>query len=197
MGREGTGAGAGITPEEAQERLETVQELMDVLASTDPEDGSATGAVPSREARERVVAPGRAVLETLARRARRTRRRGKATPTAKEQRGAPSPTKEAPPMRSDPTHRPGQVIEEPPEETRRREQAAAAQRAAAPPGFPPELWPEISAFEGVMRVPNPEAVKRQRALDLATRMLAYPERARAPLVALEFYRLAQHGPGGR
>ena len=49
--------------------------------------------------------------------------------------------------------------------------------------------PTLLATEGVYASPNPDQVRRQRALDLARLALDYPERDRVELVARLLYRL--------
>jgi hypothetical protein len=187
----------GITPEQAQERLERLQGLMDVLDRTGPEDGSATGEVPSRAERERLIAPGRARLAELARGARRVRRtRKKVGLTSRPV----SPTaKEKPPMAhycivaGHPNH-PGAgcVLDDP------NAKPPAPPPAPVVPGIPPPLLAEVVACEGVFFVPNPVPVRRQRAVDLARRVIHdYPERDRVDLIASLFSRFLQRGRGGR
>ena len=66
----------------------------------------------------------------------------------------------------------------------------APTNGAAAPGLPLALMPYVEAFEGVYRVPNADAVRRQRAIDLSRTVLGYPERDRESLVAALLYRLA-------
>jgi hypothetical protein len=85
-------------------------------------------------------------------------------------------------------HKPGAVIDDP-----RSEPRPPPPKPDAMPGFPLALQSEIFIFEGIFRVPNPQPVGKRRALDLARRVLDYPERERVSLVAALFYRLAKRG----
>jgi len=168
-----------LTALRAKRRRHKIKALLRFLDRTDHLCTSEV--VPCHDERERLIGPVLAALEKLAKRAPARRDRTLA-PTTKE---TPMPMDHC--LIAGHPHHPGHgcVVDDP-----HAPPPAPPSNGAAAPGFPPALMPDILAFEGVFAVPNFEAVRTQRALDLSRRLLDFPDRERVALVARMLYRLA-------
>jgi hypothetical protein len=165
-----------LTALRARNRLRQMRALLKFLNRT---DHAAADGVPTRDERDRLLAPVRAELEKVAKQVRAARRDRKPITSMKE---TPMATERCVVL-GHPHHASGCVIEGPHEEP-----PAPASNGVALPGFPLALQSEIPACEGIFFVPNFDQVRRQRVLDLARTVLDYPERDRVALVASLFYR---------
>ena len=164
-----------LTALRARNRLYQIKASLAFLNRT---DRVAADDVPSREERDRLLAPVLADLAKLAKRA--PRRERKPLPTTKE---SPMSTSRCL-VEGHPRHDGvGCVIDDP----NAPPPAPPANRATAP-AFPPALVPNIHACEGVYVVPNPDPVRRHRARDLARVVLDHAEGSRGagrgPLLSL-------------
>lgn len=172
---------AGLSSLRAKRRHRELLALLRVLNRTDGAAGP-DDAIPSREERDRLCGP---ILAELKRVARRAPARGPRAATPTE----PPPPPSGPRCLREghPGHIGGCVIEDP-------DYQPPPPPAREPgPGIPPALTAYVVATEGVFTVTNPDAVRRQRVLDLARVVLDYPERDRGQIVAALFYRFLMRG----
>jgi hypothetical protein len=168
--------GTELTALRAKRLLHKSRALLAFLNRTDPAAGADDG-IPDRDTRDRLVAQRLAELTKLAKRARRRER--PPTRTTKE---TPMPTNHCV-VEGHPRHEGGCIIDDP-----HATPPPPPPTGPEAPGIPLALRPEIDAFEGVFHVPNPDPVRRQRALRLARTVLDFAERDRDQLLAALFYR---------